>query len=94
MCFDSHSIGYIFYVALGRPKLTWSIYKRSNCTVFSSYLADNTVCFFNEDQLVNAVGDTLALHDYWKNGTQHIGALNGKNSKFVGLNLVVHILTT
>jgi len=37
--------------------------------------------------LVNAVGDTLAVHDYWKNCTQHIGALNGKNSKFVGLNL-------
>jgi len=71
MSFDSQSIGYIFYLALGRPKLTWSIYKLSICTAFSSYLTDNTVCFFYEDQLVSAVGDTLAVHDYWKNGTQH-----------------------
>lgn len=43
---------------------------------------------------MNAVGNTLAIHDYRKNGTQHIGALNGKNTKFVGLNLVAHVLTT
>jgi len=32
--------------------------------------------------LVNAVGDTLPVRDCWKNGTQHRGALNGKNLKF------------